>query len=233
MVSRISSNNVSSVTGVCNPAHSWKKLEATVVHRGRYELLFVMAWALKLPLADEVIESGLVQDFDASLSGIGQELGAGAYSMRYTSNFCSKICASVLQKYSTVSFSKNECLFYDNPIDGEKLESLNHLCLLPSHPRQVMHYQFLYRRVFFNFFFYLSLSLYVTNSLFPTLYSDVLALPIFKQEESNLPPDNENKILPFQYVLCAATSPAVKLHDETLTYLNQGLFLLNYCIRGT
>uniref|UniRef100_A0AAQ5ZSF6 Grh/CP2 DB domain-containing protein n=1 Tax=Amphiprion ocellaris TaxID=80972 RepID=A0AAQ5ZSF6_AMPOC len=51
---------------------------------------------------------------------------------------------------------------------------------------------------------------------------DVLALPIFKQEESNLPPDSDNKILPFQYVLCAATSPAVKLHDETLTYLNQG-----------
>uniref|UniRef100_A0A8D0A2V8 Transcription factor CP2 n=1 Tax=Sander lucioperca TaxID=283035 RepID=A0A8D0A2V8_SANLU len=92
-----------------------------------------MAWALKLPLTDEVIESGLVQDFDASLSGIGQELGAGAYSM-----------------------------------------------------------------------------------------SDVLALPIFKQEESNLPADSDNKILPFQYVLCAATSPAVKLHDETLTYLNQG-----------
>uniref|UniRef100_A0A8C0C812 Grh/CP2 DB domain-containing protein n=1 Tax=Balaenoptera musculus TaxID=9771 RepID=A0A8C0C812_BALMU len=51
---------------------------------------------------------------------------------------------------------------------------------------------------------------------------DVLASPIFKQEESSLPPDNENKILPFQYVLCAATSPAVKPHDETLTYLNQG-----------
>uniref|UniRef100_A0AAQ6II17 Grh/CP2 DB domain-containing protein n=1 Tax=Anabas testudineus TaxID=64144 RepID=A0AAQ6II17_ANATE len=95
--------------------------------------IVTMAWALKLPLTDEVIESGLVQDFDASLSGIGQELGAGAYSM-----------------------------------------------------------------------------------------SDVLALPIFKQEESNLPPDTDNKILPFQYVLCAATSPAVKLHDETLTYLNQG-----------
>jgi hypothetical protein len=45
-----------------------------------------MAWALKLPLTDEVIESGLVQDFDASLSGIGQELGAGAYSMRYCMN---------------------------------------------------------------------------------------------------------------------------------------------------
>ncbi|XP_051631058.1 transcription factor CP2-like [Manacus candei] len=92
-----------------------------------------MAWALKLPLADEVIESGLVQDFDASLSGIGQELGAGAYSM-----------------------------------------------------------------------------------------SDVLALPIFKQEESSLPAESTDKVLPFQYVLCAATSPAVKLHDETLTYLNQG-----------
>lgn len=52
--------------------------------------------------------------------------------------------------------------------------------------------------------------------------SDVLALPIFKQEESSLPSENENKILPFQYVLCTATSPAVKLHEETLTYLNQG-----------
>lgn len=52
--------------------------------------------------------------------------------------------------------------------------------------------------------------------------SDVLALPIFKQEKTSLPPDHETKNPPFQYVLCAATSPAVKLHDETLTYLNQG-----------
>lgn len=52
--------------------------------------------------------------------------------------------------------------------------------------------------------------------------SDVLALPIFKQEDSTLPTENETKNPPFQYVLCAATSPAVKLHDETLTYLNQG-----------
>ncbi|XP_045435311.1 upstream-binding protein 1 isoform X5 [Pipistrellus kuhlii] len=89
-----------------------------------------MAWVLKM---DEVIESGLVHDFDASLTGIGQELGAGAYSM-----------------------------------------------------------------------------------------SDVLALPIFKQEDSSLPLDDETKNPPFQYVMCAATSPAVKLHDETLTYLNQG-----------
>ncbi|XP_041532711.1 upstream-binding protein 1 isoform X1 [Microtus oregoni] len=89
-----------------------------------------MAWVLKM---DEVIESGLVHDFDSSLSGIGQELGAGAYSM-----------------------------------------------------------------------------------------SDVLALPIFKQEDSSLSLDGEAKHPPFQYVMCAATSPAVKLHDETLTYLNQG-----------
>ncbi|KAJ8288528.1 hypothetical protein COCON_G00011870 [Conger conger] len=90
-----------------------------------------MAWVLKMD--DAAIESGLVHDFDASLSGIGQELGAGAYSM-----------------------------------------------------------------------------------------SDVLALPIFKQEDGNLSPDTETKNPPFQYVLCASTSPAVKLHDETLTYLNQG-----------
>ncbi|XP_062986313.1 upstream-binding protein 1 isoform X1 [Elgaria multicarinata webbii] len=89
-----------------------------------------MAWVLKM---DEVIDSGLAHDFDASLSGIGQELGAGAYSM-----------------------------------------------------------------------------------------SDVLALPIFKQEDSSLPPENDTKHPPFQYVMCAATSPAIKLHDETLTYLNQG-----------
>lgn len=39
-----------------------------------------MAWVLKID--DATIESGLVHDFDASLSGIGQELGAAAYSMR-------------------------------------------------------------------------------------------------------------------------------------------------------
>lgn len=42
-----------------------------------------MAWVLKMDHA--TIESGLVHDFDASLSGIGQELGAGAYSMRLES----------------------------------------------------------------------------------------------------------------------------------------------------
>uniref|UniRef100_A0A4W6CZZ6 Upstream-binding protein 1 n=1 Tax=Lates calcarifer TaxID=8187 RepID=A0A4W6CZZ6_LATCA len=59
-------------------------------------------------------------------------------------------------------------------------------------------------------------------TLLQHLSGDVLALPIFKQEDSSLPPENETKNPPFQYVLCAATSPAVKLHDETLTYLNQG-----------
>ncbi|XP_023388449.1 transcription factor CP2-like protein 1 [Pteropus vampyrus] len=51
---------------------------------------------------------------------------------------------------------------------------------------------------------------------------DVLALPIFKQEEPQLSPENDARLPPLQYVLCAATSPAVKLHEETLTYLNQG-----------
>uniref|UniRef100_A0A8C5BSH1 Upstream binding protein 1 n=1 Tax=Gadus morhua TaxID=8049 RepID=A0A8C5BSH1_GADMO len=71
-----------------------------------------------------------------------------------------------------------------------------------------------------NRHFYLFRSLTLPPSL--SHCSDVLALPIFKQEDSSLPDDVETKNLPFQYVLCAATSPAVKLHDETLTYLNQG-----------
>lgn len=56
----------------------------------------------------------------------------------------------------------------------------------------------------------------------PVCCSDVLALPIFKQEEPQLSPETEARLPPLQYVLCAATSPAVKLHEETLTYLNQG-----------
>lgn len=62
----------------------------------------------------------------------------------------------------------------------------------------------------------------IRSMLIFLLFSDVLALPIFKQEDSSLPLDDETKNPPFQYVMCAATSPAVKLHDETLTYLNQG-----------
>uniref|UniRef100_A0A2K5DJM3 Grh/CP2 DB domain-containing protein n=1 Tax=Aotus nancymaae TaxID=37293 RepID=A0A2K5DJM3_AOTNA len=44
--------------------------------------------------------------------------------------------------------------------------------------------------------------------------SDVLALAIFKQEDSSLPLDGETEHPPFQYVMCAATSPAVKLLNE-------------------
>ncbi|XP_051527371.1 upstream-binding protein 1-like isoform X2 [Myxocyprinus asiaticus] len=116
-----------------------------------------MAWVLKMD--DATIESGLVHDFDASLSGIGQELGAGAYSM------------------STLQF-----------------------CSSHGHPKasgQCSHWS----------------SVYII---------DVLALPIFKQEDVSVPVESDSKNPPFQYVLCAATSPAVKLHEETLTYLNQG-----------
>lgn len=48
-----------------------------------------MAWVLKMD--DATIESGLVHDFDASLSGIGQELGAGAYSMRLDTESSSQL----------------------------------------------------------------------------------------------------------------------------------------------
>ncbi|XP_006636307.1 transcription factor CP2-like protein 1 isoform X1 [Lepisosteus oculatus] len=51
---------------------------------------------------------------------------------------------------------------------------------------------------------------------------DVLSLPIFKHEDHQHASENASKMIPFQYILSAATSPAVKLQDETLTYLNQG-----------
>ncbi|XP_065144945.1 transcription factor CP2-like protein 1 [Paramisgurnus dabryanus] len=46
-----------------------------------------------------------------------------------------------------------------------------------------------------------------------------MLLPILKHEEQHCA---ESKVTPFYYELCAATYPAVKLQDETLTYLNQG-----------
>uniref|UniRef100_A0A7M4E2T1 Transcription factor CP2-like protein 1 n=1 Tax=Crocodylus porosus TaxID=8502 RepID=A0A7M4E2T1_CROPO len=50
-----------------------------------------------------------------------------------------------------------------------------------------------------------------------------LALPFLKQEEqNNISTSAELHCPAFQYVLCAATSPAIKQHEETLTYLNQG-----------
>uniref|UniRef100_A0A8C6WKY9 Transcription factor CP2-like 1 n=1 Tax=Neogobius melanostomus TaxID=47308 RepID=A0A8C6WKY9_9GOBI len=46
--------------------------------------------------------------------------------------------------------------------------------------------------------------------------------PFLKNEEARLMAEDRSRRSPFQYVLCAATSPAVKQTDETLTYLNQG-----------
>ncbi|XP_076023942.1 transcription factor CP2-like protein 1 isoform X2 [Genypterus blacodes] len=46
--------------------------------------------------------------------------------------------------------------------------------------------------------------------------------PFLKNEEARLMAESASKGSPFQYVLCAATSPAVKQQEETLTYLNQG-----------
>ncbi|KAJ8012585.1 hypothetical protein DPEC_G00044390 [Dallia pectoralis] len=46
--------------------------------------------------------------------------------------------------------------------------------------------------------------------------------PFLKHEEERLATENCVKLSPFQYVLCAATSPSVKRQEETLTYLNQG-----------
>ncbi|NXQ48902.1 TFCP2 factor, partial [Catharus fuscescens] len=47
-------------------------------------------------------------------------------------------------------------------------------------------------------------------------------LPYLKQEEPNGIPTSQPPLPSFQYVLSAPTSPAVRHHEETLTYLNQG-----------
>lgn len=55
------------------------------------------------------------------------------------------------------------------------------------------------------------------------LIREPLTLPFLKQEEPNsISAPAEQPCPSFQYVLCAVTSPAVKQHEETLTYLNQG-----------
>ncbi|CAH1776281.1 unnamed protein product [Owenia fusiformis] len=51
------------------------------------------------------------------------------------------------------------------------------------------------------------------NSTAYNMSEALLALPVFKQENM------ENG---YQYIMSAATSPATKLNEETLTYLNQG-----------
>lgn len=48
-------------------------------------------------------------------------------------------------------------------------------------------------------------------------------MPYLKQEELPHIPSAEPPCSAFRYVLCAATSPAVRQQEETLTYLNQGM----------
>ncbi|XP_051850584.1 transcription factor CP2-like protein 1 isoform X2 [Antechinus flavipes] len=54
------------------------------------------------------------------------------------------------------------------------------------------------------------------------LLRESLALPYLKQEDPSTMSTSDMHCPVFQYVLCAVTSPAVKQHEETLTYLNQG-----------
>nr|XP_020853445.1 transcription factor CP2-like protein 1 isoform X2 [Phascolarctos cinereus] len=54
------------------------------------------------------------------------------------------------------------------------------------------------------------------------LLRESLALPYLKQEDPASISTSDMHCPVFQYVLCAVTSPAVKQHEETLTYLNQG-----------
>ncbi|XP_023798298.1 transcription factor CP2-like protein 1 [Cyanistes caeruleus] len=64
------------------------------------------------------------------------------------------------------------------------------------------------------------------GDMFPLPSSGVLrdppVLPYLKQEEPNGISTSQPPIPEFQYILSAPTSPAVRHHQETLTYLNQG-----------
>lgn len=51
--------------------------------------------------------------------------------------------------------------------------------------------------------------------------------PFLKNEEARLMAENGAKRTPFHYILCAATSPAVKLQEEAVTYLNQGTYTVS------
>ncbi|RMC01407.1 hypothetical protein DUI87_21846 [Hirundo rustica rustica] len=54
------------------------------------------------------------------------------------------------------------------------------------------------------------------------LLRDPPVLPCLKQEEPGGVSTSQPPVPAFQYALCAPTSPAVRHHEETLTYLNQG-----------
>ncbi|CAN8202300.1 unnamed protein product [Coccothraustes coccothraustes] len=64
------------------------------------------------------------------------------------------------------------------------------------------------------------------GDMYPLPSSGVLrdppVLPYLKQEEPSGISTSQPQLPPFQYVLGAPTSPAVRHHEETLTYLNQG-----------
>ncbi|XP_054657310.1 translation initiation factor IF-2-like isoform X3 [Grus americana] len=55
----------------------------------------------------------------------------------------------------------------------------------------------------------------------PGLLRDPPVLPYLKQEEPHGISTSQPPCSAFEYVLCAPTSPAVRHHEETLTYLNQ------------
>ncbi|XP_004685038.1 PREDICTED: transcription factor CP2-like protein 1 [Condylura cristata] len=55
-----------------------------------------------------------------------------------------------------------------------------------------------------------------------SLLRESLPSPYLKQEEPHTVLSREPPCPSFQYVLCAATSPAVRQQEESLTYLNQG-----------
>ena len=73
-----------------------------------------------------------------------------------------------------------------------------------------------------------NLSVTLLDNNLSSFLRDALAPFLKNEEERQTSENNAINMSPFQYILCAATSPAVKHQDETLTYLNQGSYLLYY-----
>lgn len=63
---------------------------------------------------------------------------------------------------------------------------------------------------------------FILSKVLCVCFSREALAPFLKNEEARLMAESAAPSGPFQYILCAATSPAVKQQDESLTYLNQG-----------
>lgn len=162
------------------------------------------------------IDGGLADNFDGSLSGLGSELGANTYNMSEAllalpSVFKQENGSRLKSGSSRSESSKQTSSLLQDQFSSISSPSLT-LTLGKGSPLSLQN----------------DLTMSSVHSLsLPSLQQHGDTLDHMNSEWVNLMTsmklqevdDNENR---FQYVLCAATSPATRLTEETLTYLNQG-----------